>query len=140
MLSDQDVREKTKLAFEACAQNEIQKAMKHVIELKGVGPATASAILSVYDSSVPFMADEALESLARAFLRLFFHQLILIFVDLIGKRQYTLAHFNRYREIMNEKANTLGWTAQKIQLALWAEHQRLDQTTTTAVTKKRKLK
>ena len=40
------------------ATDSVDEAMLHLVELKGVGPATASAILSSCNKQVPFMADE----------------------------------------------------------------------------------
>ena len=42
----------------AFATDSVDEAMSHLVELKGVGPATASAILSGCNKQVPFMADE----------------------------------------------------------------------------------
>lgn len=38
----------------------MRKALTRIAELRGVGPATAAAILSLYDSRIPFMGDEAI--------------------------------------------------------------------------------
>ena len=56
-LHDNDVIEATKQAFAQCDEQEWRQAFKHVTELKGIGPATASAILSAYDPAIPFMAE-----------------------------------------------------------------------------------
>ena len=48
--------------FALARQGKLREAIKRLSELKGVGPATATAILSIANFDVPFMADEALEA------------------------------------------------------------------------------
>ncbi|KAL7523168.1 hypothetical protein ACHAXR_000051 [Thalassiosira sp. AJA248-18] len=87
--------------------------MNHLCELRGVGPATASAILCLYRPDIfAFMDDEVIECLYD------------------GKRGYTLKIYlevnERCREIATElnKARkndgTSEWTPCKVGKALWA--------------------
>lgn len=59
--------------------------------MQGIGPATASAILSAFCSSIPFMSDEAL-------------------LAVLGKRDYTVAQYMRLLEAMRSKARELSET------------------------------
>ncbi|DAZ96182.1 TPA: hypothetical protein N0F65_012372 [Lagenidium giganteum] len=93
---------------------DLKTAVTALCELKGIGPATASAVLAAYDNDVPFMADEALEALA----------------SIIGPRKYTLPHYLAFADQLRAKAQWLRkqskadkgeeWTAQRVQLALYA--------------------
>ncbi|OQR98253.1 hypothetical protein ACHHYP_08915 [Achlya hypogyna] len=106
-LSDDEVQSTSSKAFVAIADGQLKEAIAAISELKGVGPATASAVLAAFDSSVPFMGDEALNALAKT----------------IGARQYTLPHFLRFATALRERASVLGasWTAQAVQRTLWLE-------------------
>eukprot|EP00640_Fibrocapsa_japonica_P005129 CAMPEP_0113936432 /NCGR_PEP_ID=MMETSP1339-20121228/3347_1 /TAXON_ID=94617 /ORGANISM="Fibrocapsa japonica" /LENGTH=203 /DNA_ID=CAMNT_0000938905 /DNA_START=25 /DNA_END=633 /DNA_ORIENTATION=+ /assembly_acc=CAM_ASM_000762 len=82
---------------------EVAEAVKELSKLRGVGPATASAVLAAYcPEECPFMSDEALEAVN-------------------GKREYTLSAYISLRDGLCEKATNLGpsWTAEKVGKAMW---------------------
>jgi uncharacterized membrane protein YgcG len=108
-------------AFAFAAAGKLRPAIDALTELKGVGPATASAILAAFDPSVPFASDEAL-------------------MAVVGTREYKLDELLRLTEALRAKAAALNkaeadrdraagsaratapqpWTANRCQLALWA--------------------
>ncbi|EEY68215.1 uncharacterized protein PITG_04628 [Phytophthora infestans T30-4] len=120
-LSENEVKQASLNAFKELKREDLRAATEALCVLKGVGPATGSAVLAAYDESVPFMADEALEAIA----------------GIIGPRKYTLPHFLSFAEQLSAKAkwlneqraanddakagNTGLWTAQRVQLCLYAE-------------------
>lgn len=62
-LSDSSVRSASEKAFAVLPH--LPAALKEITALKGVGPATASAVLSVHSPHVaPFMSDEVQSSQA----------------------------------------------------------------------------
>ncbi|KAG1689797.1 hypothetical protein DVH05_002002 [Phytophthora capsici] len=120
-LSNDEVKQASTEAFKKIKSGDLRAATDALCVLKGVGPATASAVLAAYDESVPFMADEALEAIA----------------DIIGPRKYTLPHFLSFTEQLRDKAKWLNdqraakddekagdqdlWTAQRVQLCLYVD-------------------
>lgn len=60
-LDDAQVVSASTKAFAALKKGNLRDALKALVELKGCGPATASAILSAADEQVPFMSDELLQ-------------------------------------------------------------------------------
>lgn len=77
----------------------ILEAVKHASSLKGVGVATASALLSVLDNRVPFMSDE-----------------LLLVVN--GSREYTVAAYKKLLGGVGKGAESL-WEGMwgKVELA-----------------------
>ncbi|CAM9343712.1 unnamed protein product [Chrysoparadoxa australica] len=107
-LTNKEVREASEAAFKVLP--DIGKAVKALsTPLKGVGPATASAVLGVIHPAAPFMADECLDTTQ-------------------GCRKYTPAAYVRLAKDLNEKAEALNcsqakrrtWTASLCGEALWA--------------------
>lgn len=92
-------------------QQAVSAALKRLCDLKGVGPATASAMLALVDASCPFMSDEAL-------------------VAVLGSRDYTVPVYLRLLEGLQGKAvqlsqqGELQWSAVQLERCLWVEGQR----------------
>lgn len=124
-LNAKAVKDASIASFQELRDGKVKEAFEKMCELKGVGPATASAVLAAVDPNIPFMADEALEAVASE----------------IGPRKYTMTHYMKYLSLMQEKAEWLSgkaressasedgegnakapktWSAQKVQLALYA--------------------
>ncbi|KAK9826454.1 hypothetical protein WJX81_000086 [Elliptochloris bilobata] len=90
------------------AENEaaLKSAINALTVLKGVGPATASAVLSAGDSAAPFMSDEALAMLG-------------------GSKAYTLKKYLELAAALQAKARELSpaervWTARDVERALFS--------------------
>lgn len=78
-------------------------AVEALTALDGVGPATASAILTPWFQDTAFMSDEALEAAGFAM-------------------KYDLKTYRNFSEALVERAAALGpkWTAASVEKALWA--------------------
>ena len=94
----------------SCSEAVLKEALAPLIELKGVGPATATAAVSACDASVPFMSDEAL-------------------VAALGYRDYTLKEAVKLTAALQKKAKELNaaggggreWTAREVERCLFAD-------------------
>ncbi|XP_053551200.1 uncharacterized protein LOC128642454 [Bombina bombina] len=89
---------------------DVSAAITELCQLKGIGPATASAVLAAgAPDMTAFMADEAVES-----------------VPGLTPVQYTLKHYLRYLQELRKKAGILNkasddkWTPHRVELSLWA--------------------
>ncbi|KAJ3033361.1 hypothetical protein HDV00_006469 [Rhizophlyctis rosea] len=87
----------------------VRGAIAAVAELKGIGPATASALLSVCDDRIPFMSDEAMDLLG------------------LGTPKYTLPFYMKFWECVTETVEGLNaeekgdsWTPYTLEKALWS--------------------
>eukprot|EP00195_Chlamydomonas_chlamydogama_P011451 CAMPEP_0202903554 /NCGR_PEP_ID=MMETSP1392-20130828/25132_1 /ASSEMBLY_ACC=CAM_ASM_000868 /TAXON_ID=225041 /ORGANISM="Chlamydomonas chlamydogama, Strain SAG 11-48b" /LENGTH=303 /DNA_ID=CAMNT_0049590789 /DNA_START=42 /DNA_END=953 /DNA_ORIENTATION=- len=115
-----EISEKALKALQGCVpgqRDKVQSALQTLTALKGVGPATASAVLAAACPHVPFMSDEALEAA-------------------VGKRDYTVKVYMSLVEALQNKAQQLNeqqqqqeeevlqpvvaWTAGLVEQALWA--------------------
>ncbi|CAM8946310.1 unnamed protein product [Rhodiola kirilowii] len=105
-LDDEVVESASRKAFEALP--DVSKAVSELKVLKGVGPATASAVLAAHAPQVaPFMSDEAM-------------------VAALGSaKDYTSKQYVKFSSKMQEKAkelssNDLTFTPSDVERALWS--------------------
>ncbi|CAN1127994.1 hypothetical protein LINPERPRIM_LOCUS29935, partial [Linum perenne] len=109
-LEEELVKSASGKAFELLP--DLSKAVSALTVLKGVGPATASAILAAYSPDVaPFMSDEAMEA------------------ALGNSKEYTLKRYLLFAEKLQEKAKELSaddgnddelFTPSDVERALWS--------------------
>ncbi|XP_073124864.1 uncharacterized protein [Henckelia pumila] len=105
-LSDDVIQAASRKAFDSLP--DVSKAVSELTVLKGVGPATASAVLAAYSPDVaPFMSDEAMEA------------------SVGDAKDYSLKRYLQFVEKMQTKAEELStskepFTPSDVERALWA--------------------
>lgn len=102
--TEDDVNQISLDSFVMADKEDVRGAINEMSKLKGVGPATASALLSLYRPQLfSFMDDEIIECLYN------------------GKRGYTLAIYLEVNQKCCDLATKLGegWTPRRVGRALW---------------------
>jgi len=108
-LSDSEVQTVSRIAFALKSKN-LRESLKTLCKLKGVGPATATLVLSLIDSDIAFMSDEALTLITKS----------------PKSPKYTIdeaCELTKQCRILATELNDLEsdsrWTANIVQQALW---------------------
>ena len=143
------VKDASLKAFSFCEAKQLEKAVNALsTPLKGVGPATASAILSAFDTSVPFTSDEALEDVLGT--RNYTLQEVVALANALRAEASRLNHLEKHSSESGSSAESAGsdaqaerlmesaavgahedstlgssvahpvWTAKKVELAIWS--------------------
>jgi hypothetical protein len=100
----EQVESHTNAAFDFADRLDARKAIDEIVRLSGVGPATASAVLSLYNPALfAFMDDEVIECMYE------------------GKRGYTAAIYHKVNDKCCELSKKLGndWNPRRVGRALW---------------------
>ncbi|KAL2630641.1 hypothetical protein R1flu_015327 [Riccia fluitans] len=114
-LSEKDVEEASQKAFAAVP--DLKQAITHLTVLKGVGPATASAVLAVYAPDVaPFMSDEAMIAALGNAKDYTLKQYLLLAEKLQNKAKELTGNQND----ASSESGTLDWTPSNVERAIWA--------------------
>lgn len=79
---------------------DFEAAMKELVKLDGVGPATASLVLTVMDDSLPFLSDE-------------------LALVCMGKPKYTVKFYTALVKIARKKAQDLGVSVRDFERSVW---------------------
>ena len=102
--SNQNVEKCSREAFQHSKEGNIREAVDALCVMNGVGPATASALLSLHRGDIfAFMDDEVIEALYE------------------GKRGYTFKIYDEMNSRCAELAEELGdeWSTRRVGRALW---------------------
>lgn len=105
-LDDTVVKSASEKAFQSLP--DISKAVSELTVLKGVGPATASAVLAAFAPEItPFMSDEAMEA------------------ALGNSKDYSLKQYLKFADKLQSKAKELSsegvsFTPSDVERALWS--------------------
>ena len=125
-----DVAAAAAAAAGALESGEVGPAIDALCALKGVGPATATALLSAADPSVPFLSDEALIAVLGA--REYSRPAALRVTEALraraeelndaqrGKGEEEKAGEERERGGRSSSSSSSSWTASKVERALWS--------------------
>ena len=103
-LKDSEVKAASALSLKSLKSGDLKAALKELCVLKGVGPATATAVLSAaVPSRCAFMSDEAL-------------------LAVLKSKNYTVVEALELARKCSDHAKLLGagWTANSVQRAVWA--------------------
>ena len=97
--NNETVKKFSEAAFHYVETGDWRKAMESLINLKGIGIASASAILAPFaEKTIPFMADEVIEAVGET-------------------RRYDIGTYSKMRSKLVAKATELGeksWTAEQV--------------------------
>ena len=106
-IQQKDIDDFSKESFHKANSGDVKGAIEILAKLSGVGPATASAVLSIYRPDVfTFMDDEVIEALNED-----------------KKRGYTVSIYLEVNSKCQEIAGTLGWSCNRVGRALWTASQ-----------------
>ncbi|KAL3688503.1 hypothetical protein R1sor_014812 [Riccia sorocarpa] len=114
-LSEKDVEEASRKAFAAIP--DLKRAITDLTVLKGVGPATASAVLAVYAPDVaPFMSDEAMMAALGNAKDYTLKQYLVLAEKLLTKAK----ELTGYQEDALSESEKLDWSPTNVERAIWA--------------------
>eukprot|EP00743_Colponemidia_sp_Colp-15_P009435 GILK01010315.1.p1 GENE.GILK01010315.1~~GILK01010315.1.p1 ORF type:complete len:308 (-),score=33.19 GILK01010315.1:101-973(-) len=109
-LSGEVVKEASRNAFRLLSKYDMREAIEAMASLKGVGPATSSAVLAAYRPDLlSFMSDEALIH-APGISKEYTLQMCLKLIDVMGRK---------CKELRKADPNT-EWTVQMVEQAVWS--------------------
>lgn len=116
--NDSTVVAATTTSFRHLDEGDITAALSDLTKLKGIGPATASAVLSAYAPEIcPFMSDEAAAvALPGVKLKYNRQEYDRLSAALCAKAE----HLNSTEDASGEEKATPVWTASEVERALWS--------------------
>lgn len=106
--SEAQVKDVSTASFDLADKGNWKDAINKLCDLRGIGPATASAVLSIlYPHAFVFMADEVIEATTGS------------------KRAYTLKVYETIREVVCSKVASLGpeWNMERVGRVMWTAGQ-----------------